>query len=225
MIKERELNFTVIVDVRNGPGTPPYPGATYVDAITRLNAYEHVQILGYVDVEQGARKNESIFDDIRTYGEWSKKGHFIVHGIFLDHAPFENIKAHLHYMRNITKFVRNTKGLPGPCMIALNPGRLPKDNLTAVDFGANMTIIYEGPYDGIPKFEALKTELCNVTGMRENWGFLVNSLPSNIRRKDMRKMINDARKNVGYLFATDLYEGYYHNWGNVWDEFVELVPS
>ncbi|KAF2108082.1 Spherulation-specific family 4 [Lophiotrema nucula] len=222
-IRYENTNFTVIVNPANGPGTPPEPGYVYVQAIQRLNQLPNVQAVGYIQTNRGNRTNETVYSDIDVYGQWAKKHQLGVHGIFFHHTPVEDSPHNRGYLKNITKAVRNTTGILAPQTVIFNPGAIPNVNLTHA--GADVTIIYEGSYFTVPKQEELKTRLSNITGTRPNYGMLVLAMPTNIRRPDLRRLINDARRDIGYLYATDLYEGYYENWGGKWWDFVDLVPS
>ncbi|KAF2738915.1 hypothetical protein EJ04DRAFT_583270 [Polyplosphaeria fusca] len=227
LIAHHTLNFTVIVSPRSGPGTPPFPGAPYISTITRLNGNDRVRTLGYIDVAHGNRTNTSVFADIDTYAGWSKQDRFGVHGIFFDRTPAgdddDGDAEQIAYLRNITRYARNATGLLEPKVVAFNVGSVPSRNVSSI--GADLTVVYEGAYGGVPGHGEVQGQLRNRTGKRENWGYLVHSVPKDVKRTDLRMLINDARKSVGYLFATDLSEEFYEGWGLRWNDFLELLPS
>ncbi|KAF7885905.1 uncharacterized protein EAF02_004414 [Botrytis sinoallii] len=81
------ITYTLVINPSSGPGTyNSFPDPSYIDAIASLNAFDNVQLLGYVDTAYMHRSVEDIVAEVDTYNHWqanpSKDIH--MHGIFFD---------------------------------------------------------------------------------------------------------------------------------------------
>ncbi|EJD35617.1 hypothetical protein AURDEDRAFT_47624, partial [Auricularia subglabra TFB-10046 SS5] len=83
------LQFTVIINPNSGPGgNRTFPDASYIAAISALNAYANVQTIGYVASHWAARPVAEYQADVNTYAHWASHtgGNIAMHGIFVDEA-------------------------------------------------------------------------------------------------------------------------------------------
>jgi hypothetical protein len=205
----------------SGPGAPSYPGTQYIDAISKLNRFDNVLTVGYVNTEHGFREKNTVNDEVATYAAWSDIHDLAVHGIFFDQTPSNaSLETH-HYLRNISTTVKDAKGLLEPRMVLQNPGRTLSANLMMPEI--DVTIIFEGRYDDLSKHEITQAQLPELLGPRDHYGYLLHSVPSDISKGRLRKIINNVRKSVQYLFVTDSTEKYHERLGSTWWEFLNLT--
>ncbi|TGO28433.1 hypothetical protein BPAE_0028g00800 [Botrytis paeoniae] len=81
------ITYTLVINPSTGPGAlNSFPDSSYIDAIASLNAFDNVQLLGYVDTAYMHRSVEDVVAEVDTYNHWqsnpSKDIH--MHGIFFD---------------------------------------------------------------------------------------------------------------------------------------------
>jgi hypothetical protein len=108
------LNFIVIVNVDSGPGDIAGPNEDFIPGIQRLNAYDNVQTVGYVRTGYGNRPVQSIKDDVKTYGRWSKlESNLTMHGIFFDEVPGDYEPGLAEMLTEINMFAKNATGIGG----------------------------------------------------------------------------------------------------------------
>jgi hypothetical protein len=218
VIRHPELNFTVVVDPSPGLGTPPYPGAEYVKAITKLNVYPNVRTIGYINTARGTRGNATVNQEIETYAARSEHPGFGLDGIFFDQTPTEDSLQSRAYLRNISATVKHSIKFREPRLVVLNPGTVSDANLT--NPYADITVVFEGAYMDMPTHDETKSRL---TRRRENIAYLINSVPDDFGKGRLRKVINEARKDVEWLFITSRSEDVYSDFSSIWDEFLDLL--
>ncbi|KAF2150242.1 hypothetical protein K461DRAFT_217328, partial [Myriangium duriaei CBS 260.36] len=116
------LQFDLVVNPANGPGTTPLPDANYIAQLTRLRSYPNVAVYGYVHVSWAERSLESVQADIRRYEGWntSSAPEAATHldGIFVDEAPWH--ARSVGYMSSLATYVRRT--LTRGAVVWTNPG-------------------------------------------------------------------------------------------------------
>jgi hypothetical protein len=114
--KNPKLKFLVIVNPNSGPGAAPWwPNEDYVRELPRLNAYENVQVVGYVRATYCKRAIEHVFDDIQVYADRCRDepAGLGVQGIFLDETT--NVYSPLvkEYLGQIDEKVKEMNGIGG----------------------------------------------------------------------------------------------------------------
>jgi hypothetical protein len=117
-------DVSLIVNVHNGPGVEG--DDVYVDAIRQLDR-AGVPMLGYVDLDYGARPGGEVWRDIVG---WSP---YRVGGVFFDRAP--SGWASVDYVAQVARAVRGT--------VVLNPGT---DCHVAYRALADVVCTFEGPW-------------------------------------------------------------------------------
>ncbi|KAF7956169.1 hypothetical protein EAE96_005089 [Botrytis aclada] len=81
------ITYTLIINPHSGPGAfNSFPDPIYIDAIASLNAFENVQLLGYVDTAYMHRTVEDVVAEVDTYNHWQANSEkdIHMHGIFFD---------------------------------------------------------------------------------------------------------------------------------------------
>jgi hypothetical protein len=218
VIRHPELNFTVVVDPSSGPGTPPYPGAEYVKAITKLNVYPNVRTIGYINTARGTRGNAAVNQETETYAAWSEHPGLGLDGIFFDQTPTVDSLQSRAYLRNISATVKHSIKFREPRLVVLNPGTVPDANST--NPYVDITVVFEGSYMDMPTHDEMKIPLARK---RKNGAYLINSVPDNIGKGKLRRVINEAKKDVEWLFITSRSEDVYSDFSSIWDEFLDLL--
>lgn len=220
-----DTNFTVIINPSNGPGSAAWPSASYIDAVKALNVHTNVQTLGYIDAAQGTRDNASIRTEIATYAGWANVSTNLgLDGIYFDHTPWQYSDGARAFLENITAVVRrdaDNAGFGQTPIVVHNPGRVPDKGLTASR--PDITVVFEGAYADLPRKTKLH-HLVEQTGSdREELALLVHSAPADLGTGGLRKVVDDVRRDVEWLFVTDLSENVYDDYGSVWEQWLNVM--
>lgn len=226
IVKHHDTNFTVIVNPNDGPGNATWPAATYIDAVKSINLYPNVRTLGYIDVANAMMPNATVRTQIATYAGWANVSDGLaIHGIFFNRAPWKNDANGTveKYMRNVSATVRSTRGWAGEKegMVVFSTGRIPDEDLMAIE--PKITVIFEGMYSELPDKEELNVQLKKTNGTRENFAMLVHSAPSDLGRGGLRKIVERVRKDVEWLFVTDLTQDVYSKYSSFWVDWLDVL--
>lgn len=134
----RDLDFLVVVNPNNGPGSSPLPDSNYIDNLARLSCLPNTTILGYVYCGYGSRPLAELEKDIGVYRGWTDQCArseprpqgtssplVRIDGIFFDEAPATG--EHVDYMATISDFTRCVlqtaeRDRPQQPLVILNPG-------------------------------------------------------------------------------------------------------
>ncbi|MFJ2742327.1 spherulation-specific family 4 protein [Streptomyces sp. NPDC087440] len=117
----------VVLNAADGPGEQPDPAFTSAAADLRAAG---VPVLGYVDLDYGARPAPEVAADVDRHVEW-----FGVDGWFFDRAPSE--RADLAACRRTVRSARRT----GARTVVLNPGVHPSPGYARI---ADLIVTFEG---------------------------------------------------------------------------------
>ncbi|KAH8723257.1 Spherulation-specific family 4-domain-containing protein [Phaeosphaeriaceae sp. PMI808] len=106
-----QVNFTAIVNVRNGPGEGILPNAEYSHAIGALNSFKNIRTVGYVATTWCTRNLSTVLDDVAAYYFWGNHNTSLaVDGIFFDETPTQYSPDSISYLRTIAHEVRKSGG-------------------------------------------------------------------------------------------------------------------
>ena len=220
-IRHPATNFTVILSIDHGPGNTAWPSGIYIKPIERLNSLPNVRTIGYVDTAYGSRDQMSVVKEIETYAGWENSS-TAISGIFFDHTPAQEADNARAYLKNVSATVRHSQGFREPSIVVHNPGNVPSQNM--ISYHADITIIFDGEFKNMPDENILGTRLRELSGNRQDYAEVIHSMPRTISRGDMRKAINRARKNVGWLYITDrVGENKFECYSDRWEEFLDLT--
>ncbi|KAH7398537.1 Spherulation-specific family 4-domain-containing protein [Pyrenochaeta sp. MPI-SDFR-AT-0127] len=222
IVVHHSVKFTIIINPDNGPGSTVRPSEDYISVVKALNVYPNVQTLGYISTEGGNRDNETVRYEIARYAGWSNVSDTLsLDGIYFDQTPFKDEENARVYLKNISATVRHSEGFRGAPMVVHNPGRVPDEGLMV--YKPDLAIVFEGVYADMPRKENLHNMLEGSRSNRQDLGMLIHSVPSNISRGGLRKIIDDVRRDVEWLFVTDLTEDVYTWYGSIMEEWLNLV--
>lgn len=226
IVKHHDTNFTVVVNPNDGPGNATWPAATYINAVKSINIYPNVRTLGYIDVANATLPNATVRAQIATYAGWANvSDEFAIHGVFFDRAPWKSDKDGLveRYMRNVSATVWSTQGWAdeGDGIVVFNAGSIPDEKLMAIK--PNITVVFEESYTKLPDKDELSLQLKNTNGTRESFAMLVNSAPSDLGRGGLRKIVERVRKDVEWLYVTDLTEDVYSKYSSFWVDWLDVL--
>ena len=169
-----KVKWQVIVNPNSGPGTTgPYPAdPNYITAIAKLNSYNNVQTLGYVDTLYTKRAYTSITTDIATYASRSSyaKANISIAGIFFDDVNNTAAAPVYTYMSNASTYAYDT--VPSDVTpVVFNPGSLAPTQL----FSYCDTIVeFENTFANYKNDTTIKTI---PSGYRGQSAIIVNSTP------------------------------------------------
>jgi hypothetical protein len=203
-----------------------WPSATYISAVKRLNIYPNVRILGYINTLGATLPNPTVRAQIATYALWSNVTHELaLHGIFFDQTPWRDDGSGdaREYMRNVSDTAKRSAGWAGEHegVVVYNPGRVPEIDLMA--YKPDVTVVFEGRYVDVPKREELAAKLQAAMGGRESYAMLINSVPKELGRGGLRKIVESVRREVEWLYVTDLTEDVYTGYGSVWEDWLDVA--
>ncbi|KAJ9112226.1 hypothetical protein QFC22_006310 [Naganishia vaughanmartiniae] len=215
------VQFVVIVNPNSGPGVHPEPDTRYAHEIPRLNARANVQTVGYVSTNYCKRDVGDVVKDIRVYSGWSSmkgmKG-VSVQGIFFDETPNHWSAEAAEYLDMITAEVKKDTGIKGDRMVIHNPGTTPDASIA--NQKPDITAVFEDAYS---RYRSQSKEDRISAGLYDRAAslFIVHSTPLG----EIKRLVNELRSRVGYLFVTDLQERYYESFGPGWTSFVKAVVA
>ncbi|KAI8942631.1 hypothetical protein NX059_000685 [Plenodomus lindquistii] len=220
--KHVDTNFTIVINPADGPGPAVWPTGEYITVVKALNRYPNVQTLGYIDVAGGATDNATVRKEIETYAGWSNvSSDMALAGIFFDHTPYKDDNNTAAYLKNISTTVRNSDGFVGSTLVVHNPGRIP--DASVMGSMPNLTIIFEGAYADMPRKKDLTTKLDGLRQNRDDLAMLVHSTPQDLGRTGLRRIVDDIRRDVEWLYITDLTEKVYEGYGTLLMEWLEII--
>ncbi|KAH8672539.1 Spherulation-specific family 4 [Tricladium varicosporioides] len=217
-----DVNFIVIVNPHNGPGSSLLPDASYTRELPKLNARPNVSTIGYIRIDYCKRDLSEVDRDISTYAGWSKDSSISgcsVDGIFVDEAPniySEDVAMYLNY---VTQRVKATNGIMGTRLCIHNPGTCPDPELTVP--GPDITAVVEESFEHYQAL-ALQERLSMLLRYdRSRCAFIVHSVPEDA----VKPLVQELRKRGMYLFVTNLHTNYYVQFGSCWGDFVKAMDS
>ncbi|KAL7774474.1 hypothetical protein CFE70_005386 [Pyrenophora teres f. teres 0-1] len=221
-IRYPETTFTVIINPNNGPGSTVWPTAEYIDAIESLHKYENIRTLGYIDTDGGKRDNATIRQEIAIYAGWHNVSTGLtLSGIYFDRTPHKDQGHAKAYLQNISATVRHSEGFGAQAFVAQNPGRVPDEGLMV--YKPNVTVVFEGAYADMPGQMALHEMLRALKDGRENMAMLLHSVPNVLGRTGLRKIVDDVRRDVEWLYVTDLTENAYSGFGGLLETWLDVT--
>ncbi|CAO2654975.1 Nn.00g117080.m01.CDS01 [Neocucurbitaria sp. VM-36] len=222
IVRHPDTNFTVIINPDSGPGSATWPSATYIAAIKALDVHLNVKTLGYIDTAGGTRDNATIRSEIATYSGWAKvSDKLAINGIYFDHTPWKYADDVRAYLKNISATVRHSEGFGDEAMVVHNPGRVPDEGLMA--YKPDLTVVFEGVYEDMPRKNKLHDLLDGSKSDRAERAMLVNSVPKDLGTGGLRKIVDDVRREVEWLFVTDLSEDVYAGYGSIWEQWLNVM--
>lgn len=121
-----DVSYLVIINPDNGPGSTPYPDNEYIDGIARLNSYDNVQLIGYVDTWFASVPLETVYANIDKYANWAEyeQADIALHGIFFDAMTAKANSTAYEYMSSVSNYAYSAfaDGSRKPTVV-FNPGR------------------------------------------------------------------------------------------------------
>ena len=200
-----------------------WPSATYIAAVKALTIYPNVRTLGYIDTAHGTISSTSVRAQIATYAGWKNVSDGLaMHGIYFDQTPWQDDEDGVAkvYLRNVSATVRHTNGWAGvgEGLVVHNPGRVPDKELMA--YRPDLVVVYEGTYNDMPSRDTLHGQLAGAKGHREDFAMLVHSVPKELGRGGLRKIVEKVKKDVQWLYLTDLAEDLYTGYGSILEDWL-----
>jgi hypothetical protein len=226
IVKHHDMHFTVVVDPSNGPGNMSWPSVVFGNAVKRINMYPNVQTLGYINTYNGALANATVRSQIATYALWSNVTEDLaLHGVYFDRTPWrdEGDGVAKAYMQNVSAVARRIGGwaMDQQGMVVYNPGRVPDANMMA--YAPDITVVFEGAYSDVPKKEEMSAQLAAVESGRDSCAMLIHSVPKDLGRGELRRIIENVRREVEWLYLTDLTENVYTDYASFWDDWLDVA--
>jgi hypothetical protein len=225
IIQHHDKNFTVIINPDNSPGSSTWPSAPIIDAVKQLNIYPNVRTLGYINAAQGTRDEATVKAEIATYAGWSKVTEGLaIHGVFLDKTPWNDDDEGIAkaWLRNVSVAVRQA-GWAGSDegTVVHNPGRVPDEGLMA--YRPDMAVVFEGKYGDLPAMATLHDQLAKANGDRAEYAMLVHSVPTTLDRSELRGIVESVRKDIEWLYLTDLTDDMWSDYASIWDQWLDVA--
>ena len=224
IVRHQDTKFTVVINPDDGPGNGTRPSSDYVDVLNALQVYPHVQTLGYIRTDRGTRNNATVRAEIAKYSGWSKFQDLRLGGIYFDQTPYRDEDNASKYLRNISATVRHAEGFLEPRLVVHNPGCVPDVGL--VRYRTDMIVMFDGTYSDLPSRERLKTSVAELERHslhRQNFAMLIHSTPSDTSSVRLRKVVDNLRRSVEWLYITDLTEDVYGGYGSLLERWLDLI--
>jgi hypothetical protein len=226
IIKHHDTRFTVVLNPDNGPGNATWPGASFIEAVKRINIYPNVQTVGYINIALGAMTNATAQSEIAIYAGWSNVTEGLaLDGIYFDQTPWHNDEEDRvqSYLQGLSAAVRDNDGWSSnrTGLVVYNSGRL--QDAALMETKPDITVIFEGAYSDMPEEQTMSTQLAAVHGGRENYAMLVHSVPGDLGRGGLRKIVERVRRDVEWLYVTDLTDNVYTAYGSLWEEWLDVT--
>lgn len=121
-----EVQYLVIINPDNGPGPTTYPDSNYIDNVAKLNSYDNVNLIGYVDTQYASVPIETVYADIDKYANWAdyEQADIALHGIFFDDMTVRDNSTTYEYMSSISNYAYSSfaESSSRPTVV-FNPGR------------------------------------------------------------------------------------------------------
>jgi hypothetical protein len=107
------LNFTLIINPQNGPGSSQFPQNEYISGVQKLNSCANVQTLGYVRTGYATRNISFVLQDVATYSGWYAFNgtSLAMDGIFFDEIPSEFSGPKAEYLKTINAAAKQASGV------------------------------------------------------------------------------------------------------------------
>ncbi|RMZ75832.1 hypothetical protein DV737_g5105, partial [Chaetothyriales sp. CBS 132003] len=219
------LNFTVVINPEDGPGSSAVPSDDYLVELHNLAKYDNARVVGYVRTQWAARNITEVLREVQIYSGWSKinstasnPSPIAMDGIFFDEAPSLYSTQTFEYMRTINQAVKNATGLAGNRTIVHNPGTPPDARFESLD--TDIIVAFEQSSD---YFHSDKVNITALALDRSRYSFMVHSAPA--KDSSLRSLVSSMSQRAQYLFATKLTSDYYESFSSDWNSFVEAVPT
>ena len=89
-----------------------------------------------------------------------------------------------------------------------------------------MIVMFDGTYSDLPSRERLKTSVAELERHslhRQNFAMLIHSTPSDTSSVRLRKVVDNVRRSVEWLYITDLTEDVYGGYGSLLERWLDLI--
>ncbi|KAH6614019.1 Spherulation-specific family 4-domain-containing protein [Boeremia exigua] len=224
IIQHQDVKFTVIINPDDGPGNGTRPSPEFVGVLNTLEVYPHVQTLGYIHTDRGSRSSATVRAEIARYSGWSKFQDLRLDGIFFDQTPYRDGDSAREYLRNISATVRHSEGFSEPKLVVHNPGCIPDVGL--LRYRTDIVVMFEGTYADLPGREQLKHSVARLEQHnlhRQNFGMMINSMPSKTGDIRLRRVVDNVRRSIEWLYITDLTDNVYAGYGSLLEQWLNLI--
>lgn len=193
-----------------------YPDINYQNAISGLNNYSNVQMLGYVPTSWAGRDKTAVMGDVNAYAAWSSfsAANIAVSGIFFDEAPSLLSTDTLSYMNTISTYAKSALG-PGRGHITFNPGVVVDQLFYNI---ADSVIVFENSWS---EFNTTFLSKLSWNLLQKSTVVVHNFTGSDAMQADLINNITDA--SVGGLLITTS-DGYTDT-SSLWLQFCEELAD
>ncbi|PSN61650.1 hypothetical protein BS50DRAFT_454234, partial [Corynespora cassiicola Philippines] len=224
IINHPDLTFTVILNpCAAGPCDSSRPSHPFTTLVQSLNMLPNAQTVGYIDTSRGARPDASVRADVAAYAAWNNVSGFGLDGIYFDRTPVEEEKQEAagQYLGNVSAAVRREAGFGEKRLVlhgaggVLEGGRLMAGR-------ADVTVVFEGVWGEMPRRGEVRKSVEKIGVTRRELGMVVRGVPRAIGRGGLRRIVNDVRREVEWLYVTD-ETGYGEGTGSTWNDFLDVT--
>ncbi|CAL3971982.1 unnamed protein product [Diplocarpon coronariae] len=218
------LDFTAVVNPANGPGPGAEPDGNYTLAISRLNSYPNVRMVGYVATNWTNRDISLALAEIKTYSAWATNAgnpNLRLGGIFLDEAPTRWTAESQAYLEKVADAIWGDAGLGMEPLVIQNPGAVPDSRFM---YSCNVSVVFEEAYETYQNNDSHKiiSDFEHSSGTeRSAMAVLMHSLPATLSNKEQTSLVRNLKLVAGNVFLTGLSVDYYSSFGDGWGDFVD----
>jgi hypothetical protein len=141
--------------------------------------------------------------------------------LYFDKTPWKDEDDARAYLGNVSATVRNSDGFGGTPVVVHNPGRVPDKELSMGQ--ADITVIFEGSFAEMPNRNDLHDMLEAFHGARQDYAMLVHSVPQNMRGTGLKKIVENTRRNVEWLYVPDLTDDVCEGFGSLLETWLDVT--
>ena len=222
------LDFTVVIDPADGPGSGACPDTNWITAIDTLNTLPNARLLAYVHTLQATRPLNDVYADIDKYASWktkcktgSQQGKtYDLHldGVFFDESPAVCDSSTCPYMRKATARVTSKLGA-GSDYKVFNAGVHSNVVIDAALYSlADTIIVFEDYYSAYSQDKVTAIP----SAVRGKSAFIIHDF--NGSTKDQAKVV-DQLVGGGILGVHMTTESDYDVWDKKWTSFTKYMNA
>jgi hypothetical protein len=106
-------------------------------------------------------------------------------------------------------------------LVVHNPGRIPEKEW--ITHEVDITNVFQGGYAAMSSRKELHSKLVPSRGTRGDYAMLVHSVPHSIGRMGLRKIVENVRREVEWLYVTDSTDDVYEGFGSLLKMWLDVT--
>ena len=119
-----QVQYLVIINPDSGPGSGDYPDSNYIDGVSKLNTFDNVNLVGYVDTWYTSVPLDTVYANIDKYANWANyaDANITINGIFFDDMTNNANHTAYDYMSSVSNYAYSSFSDSSSPTVVFNPG-------------------------------------------------------------------------------------------------------